>query len=94
MAVDKLQHISDSELIEIYNVIGRKRLDSLSYDLDYEEILVMSAISKRRLTHKTEFKYGLPSKMNSRYGAEEVSKRKKNIEFAKQYYKKYKEEGK
>lgn len=87
MAVDKLPSVSDSELIEEYNKIGEKCLENLNYELDESEMFIMSAMSKRRLIHKSEFNYDLPSKWDNQYSEEAAEKRRKSIEYARQHIK-------
>ncbi|NUJ17447.1 hypothetical protein FKN04_12765 [Bacillus glycinifermentans] len=65
MAVDIFKEtMNNQQLIEAYEGIGNKRLENKEYKLTEHEIYVVSAISKRKLTHRTKFKYGLPSKHN------------------------------
>ncbi|UNY48784.1 hypothetical protein P9294_gp069 [Bacillus phage FADO] len=69
MAVDIFKEtINNQQLIEAYEEIGNKYLENKEYKLTEFELCIMSAISKRKLTHRTKFKYGLPSRHNeSRY---------------------------
>jgi len=69
MAVDIFKEtMNNQQLIEEYEEIGNKYLENIKYKLTEHELCIMSAISKRKLTHRTKFKYGLPSRHNeSRY---------------------------
>lgn len=60
MAADYLTHIDNEELIELYNEIGDKKTDDSEYQLLPHEFLVISAMSKRKLIHRSRYNRGLP----------------------------------
>ncbi|MDE1407040.1 hypothetical protein [Bacillus licheniformis] len=65
MAVDIFKEtMNNQQLIEVYEEIGDKCLGNKEYKLTEFELCIMSAISKRKLTHRTKFKYGSPSRYN------------------------------
>lgn len=70
MAADYLTHIDNETLIKLYEEIGYKKIKNLEYGLTNDEIFVISAISKRKLTHKTKFKFGLPKPKEMQSGIE------------------------
>jgi hypothetical protein len=60
MAVDYLTHISNEELINMYNEIGDKKAKNPDYKVTPEELFIISAMSKRKLIPKSKYKSGLP----------------------------------
>jgi len=70
MSVDYLTHIDNESLIKSYEEIGEKLLLNLEYDMTENEFLVMMAVSKRKLTQRTKFKFGLPKSKEWQSGLE------------------------
>ncbi|KON87382.1 hypothetical protein AF332_11465 [Sporosarcina globispora] len=59
MAADYLTHINDEDLIKLYEEIGERRSCG-DFNQRDEDILVVSAMSKRKLIHLSKFNRGLP----------------------------------
>lgn len=65
MAKDIFPQLSDEDLIRFYNIIGDTLKENPEHKLDINELGVMSSVSKRKLTHHTKYKFGLPSALNA-----------------------------
>ncbi|MCL1696299.1 hypothetical protein [Lysinibacillus sp. BPa_S21] len=61
MAKDFFLEKTDVELIQLYNLIGDKRTNNIDYNLSEDELMIISSVSKRRLTYKTKYDNGIPS---------------------------------
>jgi len=70
MTADYLTGISDESLIKMYEAIGYKMLKDADYNLSFEELFIISAISRRDLAHKSKFIFDLPKPKEMQSGIE------------------------